>query len=68
MRRWEALNMNDSHNDASGLIAAAVAAALILEGYFFTQTINSKDQQIQTLQQQVTQSEARFQGFVEGRR
>ncbi len=60
--------MNDSHNDASGLIAAAVAAALILEGYFFTQTINSKDQQIQTLQQQVTQSEARFQGFVEGRR
>jgi hypothetical protein len=60
--------MNDSHNDASGLIAVCVAAALILEGYFFTQTISSKDEQIQALQQQVAQSEARFQGFVEGRR
>jgi hypothetical protein len=60
--------MKDSYNDASGLIAVCVAAALILEGYFFTQTINSKDQQIQTLQHQLTQSEARFQGFVEGRR
>ncbi len=55
-------------NDVSALVAISVALALILEGYFFTQTINSKDDQIQTLQRQLTQSEAKFQGFVEGRR
>ncbi len=55
-------------NDVSALVAISVALALILEGHFFTQSLNTKEEQIQTLKQQLIQSDSRFQGFVEGRK
>ena len=56
-----------SHNDQSGLIAVSVAIALILEGYWFTQSLNDKDKLINQLQMENSTLQGELKGYSQGR-
>jgi hypothetical protein len=76
--------MNDSRNNDGSTILFGLMLAIIVSGgiSIASNAIGSKDaaissrndtiatqqKQIEALQQRLTQSEAKFQGFVEGRR